>query len=812
MKDFQHDLQRSLRFEIVLYNHKIPILSSEKDQIGFRVEEAKQILDKATKDLTSQKKVVKQKEDLLQSQTEELSSLKKEMLVKKKQLTKETLTRNRDKEKIEDRLRRIEHLTSDLDTANQEYGTEVKRGEALREERDSLAQQVKALSSCKHQQPRYREYLGLLEQERATNTQVDKLRLSVCERTETLDRSKGHQKLLLRELEAKSSLLRDAERRFFDVRGELITYSQGASSSQRKVKNLEKEVFDLEAKISQICQHAASGSAKAVSATPYERGRPQWLDLLDDLKAHYPRKVFGLLRDMACLKDAKYAMAVNTVLASRLSRTVIVQSRENAISVTRALESKGLRLRLTLDIVDELKTFPCQKAGFQRLIDCLEIVPEALPAYEKQLGSWYLVTDKSEYLRCQKSLLGGNAVTLSGEMFFSDGEIRGSYRSSRTMFNNRFAISSQSLPLQARGTHDPNVTMTPNSDVADEMNRIDSLREALDRKFEEMEAERDSLNWAGQAQMRLREQEQALKREVKYRLSEKLNIEREANSLMERIASLTKDLGEDSCSLDKLHTLRDSAVKQRQLYETDSGSLGLDLKTLERSMTLQNRLKAHEESCRTQQSHNKARALRIKTISRSLEKCRSETLSLEESVEGKTQVIANLKAKVEELDKDLKTRRQNLKGLEKEMKSRSFKLDDLHTQKEVALASLKTSRKKIAETETQLQHAIETKEACTSSIQRIILSQELGADMDVAEKMLEKEGLDVFESRVSETKRELNSRQKLLRKEGEGIDKCVAERELELLESENQLLKEEPEMKKKIGKLLVEKEMMERKR
>jgi len=163
--------------------------------------------------------------------------------------------------------------------------------------------------------------------------------------------------------------------------------------------------------------------------------------------------VFGMLKDLLFVTQAKYLQAVNSVLRPYFHHTVVVKTREDAKKVVAYFNQHKIGI-VSCEIVSELQddTTPLNQdqgpASLQwvpQLIACNDSTLR--PLVLKLSGKWWLADTREVAASLSfntKTQCRRNIVTLRGEMYYSHGEIT----LTKTM-NTSYELSAGQCPVSA---------------------------------------------------------------------------------------------------------------------------------------------------------------------------------------------------------------------------------------------------------------------------------------------------------------------------------------------------------------------------
>lgn len=139
-------------------------------------------------------------------------------------------------------------------------------------------------------------------------------------------------------------------------------------------------------------------------------------------------KVYGTLNELAMV-DKEYYIALNTVLYSQIMNSVIVESKSDALKLIKEFSQKKIGV-ISCIIVEDQEIIRRNENFPQCLIPLSSIIKtnsKFQNIFDKLTNNWYIAKNREDGMKFsfENGKIRRNIVTLDGEIFRSNGEIRG---------------------------------------------------------------------------------------------------------------------------------------------------------------------------------------------------------------------------------------------------------------------------------------------------------------------------------------------------------------------------------------------------
>jgi len=254
------------------------------------------------------------------------------------------------------------------------------------------------------------------------------------------------------------------------VKFEAAAKAVACASESEKTAQKELAVATAETRrcASDLGMMRAGGASNATSDTLRHETSKLILRLVstnDNTGSQPSSTIHGWLNELAWAREG-YSICLNAVLKNSLANVVVVQSRKDAIELVDACRDANIG-PITCDVLDEIPnreqrygadTYSAGNlcvggSNLKALIDFVDCTDDRFrPVFAARLQNWFLVADEAEALAAitSSSKVRGaapNIVTLSGDMFLGDGEVRTDARASKA----RSASTYSPCDLRVRG-------------------------------------------------------------------------------------------------------------------------------------------------------------------------------------------------------------------------------------------------------------------------------------------------------------------------------------------------------------------------
>ena len=328
-----------------------------------------------------------------------------------------------------------------------------KATESLAEARQELENLVSRCSNARSSALRQKQLLRLnaklranaASRSRATIEQDDKV--TQLKKLREAENSAAHQTTLLRDTMDIISKRLQESRLKQEAAAEAVAHASAfEQTAQRELALARAETRRC---ASELGRKRAGGASKATSDS-LRRTVSQLISRLvssNDSGIQQAPTIHGWLNELAWAQEG-YSISLNAVLKSSLANVVVVQSRSDAIQLIDACRHANVG-PITCDVLDEIPNRERQEADsrssnlrvgridLQALIEFLDFTDDRYrPVFAARLQNWFLVADEAASLAAMKSTPevrgeAPNIVTLSGDMFLGDGELRTDARASK---------------------------------------------------------------------------------------------------------------------------------------------------------------------------------------------------------------------------------------------------------------------------------------------------------------------------------------------------------------------------------------------
>lgn len=137
--------------------------------------------------------------------------------------------------------------------------------------------------------------------------------------------------------------------------------------------------------------------------------------------------IYGTLNELATV-DKKYHIALNTILYSQIINSVVVESKNEALNLIKEFSDKKIGV-ISCIILKEQDFIPRKDQIPQKLISLSSVITtnsKFQKMFDKLTQNWFIAKDRDDAMEYsfENGKIRRNIVTLEGEVFKSNGEIR----------------------------------------------------------------------------------------------------------------------------------------------------------------------------------------------------------------------------------------------------------------------------------------------------------------------------------------------------------------------------------------------------